>query len=115
MADVSLSDDDIAAVVDTYRSGWLSMGPRTASFERALAEFTDSAHALAVANGTAALHLICLAAGARAGGRHVGTFGLAGAFSFFANKNLAVGEGGAVVTDDETVAERVRLMPPAMT
>ena len=43
-------------------------------------------------------------------GRHVGTFGQAGAFSFFSNKNLAVGEGGAVVTDDEALAARMRLL-----
>ena len=49
-------------VADVYRSGWLSMGPRTAEFERALAEYTGARHALAVANGTTALHLICLAA-----------------------------------------------------
>ncbi len=42
----------------------------------------------------------------RLDGRHVGTFGAAGAFSFFSNKNLAIGEGGAVVTDDDALAER---------
>jgi dTDP-4-amino-4,6-dideoxygalactose transaminase len=202
LADVALDEDDIAAVADTYRSGWLSMGPRTASFERALAEFVGADHAVAVASGTAALHLACLAAGLGPGdevivpsltfvasvnaiaytaarpvfadietlaepwlsaaaaeaaitprtkailtvaygghpgqiaaltrlaerhrlilledaahavggrslGRHLGTFALAGAFSFFANKNLAIGEGGAVVTNDATVARRVRLM-----
>ena len=36
--------------------------------------------------------------------------GLAGAFSFFSNKNLAVGEGGMVVTDDDQVAARMRLL-----
>ena len=63
LADVVVPEDDIAVVADVYRSGWLSMGPRTAEFERALAEYTGARHALAVANGTAALHLICLAAG----------------------------------------------------
>ena len=50
------------------------------------------------------------AAGARSGGRHLGTIGAAGAFSFFSNKNLAVGEGGAVTTDDDDLAERLRLL-----
>ena len=63
LADVVVPEEDIAVVADVYRSGWLSMGPRTAEFERALAEYTGARHALAVANGTAALHLICLAAG----------------------------------------------------
>ena len=37
-------------------------------------------------------------------------FGAAGAFSFFANKNLAIGEGGALITDDDALADRARLM-----
>jgi dTDP-4-amino-4,6-dideoxygalactose transaminase len=48
--------------------------------------------------------------GSRLGDRHLGTFGAAGAFSFFSNKNLAVGEGGAVVTDDDEIDRQVRLL-----
>ncbi|HEY5260564.1 MAG TPA: DegT/DnrJ/EryC1/StrS family aminotransferase, partial [Solirubrobacteraceae bacterium] len=48
--------------------------------------------------------------GSRLHGRHLGTFGAAGAFSFFSNKNLAVGEGGAAVTDDAALADRMRLL-----
>ena len=69
LADVVVPEGDIAVVADVYRSGWLSMGPRTAEFEQALAEYTGAPHALAVANGTAALHLICLAAGLGPGRR----------------------------------------------
>jgi dTDP-4-amino-4,6-dideoxygalactose transaminase len=50
------------------------------------------------------------AAGSRLRGRHLGTFGLAGAFSLFSNKNLAAGEGGLVITDDDAVAAQVRLL-----
>ena len=202
LADVVVPEDDIAAVADVYRSGWLSMGPQTEALERDFAQYTGARHALAVANGTAALHLICAAAGigpgyevvvpsltfvatvnavsytgatpvfadvvsvtepwldpdavaalagertraimtmaygghpgrtqdlaaiaserdlvlledaahaagARIAGRHLGTYGLGGAFSFFANKNLAVGEGGMVVTDDDDAAARMRLL-----
>ena len=39
--------------------------------------------------------------------RQLGTFGLAGCFSFFPNKVLGVGEGGALCTDSDEVAERV--------
>ena len=63
LADVVVPERDIDVVADVYRSGWLSMGPRTAEFEQALAEYTGAQHAFAVANGTAALHLICLAVG----------------------------------------------------
>ncbi len=47
---------------------------------------------------------------ARLEGRAAGTFGAAGCFSFYANKNLAVGEGGMLVTDDDGVARRARAM-----
>jgi dTDP-4-amino-4,6-dideoxygalactose transaminase len=202
LADVVVEEGDIEAVADVYRSGWLSMGPQTEALERDFAAYTGARHALAVTNGTAALHLICAAAGlgpgdevvvpsltfvatvnavaytgatpvfadivsvtepwldpdavaaaadertqaimtmaygghpgrtaalatmarerglslledaAHAAGswvaeRHLGTFGLGGAFSFFSNKNLAVGEGGMVVTDDDDAAARMRLL-----
>jgi dTDP-4-amino-4,6-dideoxygalactose transaminase len=50
------------------------------------------------------------APGARVGARSCGSFGIAGCFSFFANKNLAMGEGGMITTDDDAVAERLRLL-----
>jgi dTDP-4-amino-4,6-dideoxygalactose transaminase len=43
-------------------------------------------------------------------GRHVGTFGLAGALSFSASKNLGVGEGGMLLTDDAEIARRARAL-----
>ncbi|HYM58037.1 MAG TPA: DegT/DnrJ/EryC1/StrS family aminotransferase [Solirubrobacteraceae bacterium] len=61
--DVRLSDSDIAAVVAALRSGWLTMGPRTESFEKAFADHLGARHAVAVSSGTAALHLAYLAAG----------------------------------------------------
>ncbi|MGH2896354.1 MAG: DegT/DnrJ/EryC1/StrS family aminotransferase, partial [Solirubrobacteraceae bacterium] len=201
LADVIVTDEDIGVVSEVYRSGWLSLGPRTEELEARLAEYVGARHAIAVSSGTAALHLMCLAAGlgpgdevivpsmtfvatanavaytgarpvfadivsltepwlsveaaraaitdrtravlsmsygghpgqiaelarlcaergltlledaahglgSRLGVRHVGTFGAAGAFSFFSNKNLAVGEGGAVVTDDAEIDRLVRL------
>ena len=202
LVDVQIDELEIEAVAQTYRSGWLSMGPRTELLEERFAEYLGCEHAIAVTNGTAALHLICLAAGLGPGdevivpsltfvatanairyagakpvfadvagldrpwitaetvdavagadtravmnmtygghpgasaelaelarerdlilledaahglggrleGRALGTFGLAGAYSFFSNKCLPVGEGGMVVTDDPDVAKRVRLL-----
>ena len=63
LADVEMTDADIDAIAATYRSGWLSMGPRIAEFEAAFAEYAGAAHAVAVSSGTAALHLQGLAAG----------------------------------------------------
>src|SRR5688572_4210853 len=51
-----IDDDDIQAVVDTLRSDWLTTGPKVDEFERAFAELTGAAEAVAVSNGTAALH-----------------------------------------------------------
>jgi dTDP-4-amino-4,6-dideoxygalactose transaminase len=202
LADVEFGEGEIEAVAETYRSGWLSMGQQTEEFERRFAGYVGSEYAIAVANGTAALHVCALAAGlgegdevivpsltfvatvsafrhagatpvfadiagldrpwlsaeaaaaaigdrtraivnmtygghpgesaelaalaeernlmliedaahglgGELGGRRLGTFGDAGAFSFFANKNLPVGEGGMVVTDDPELSQRARLL-----
>lgn len=48
--------------------------------------------------------------GSRHGGRHAGTFGAAGAFSFFATKVMTSGEGGMIVTDDDAIAAEARLL-----
>jgi dTDP-4-amino-4,6-dideoxygalactose transaminase len=61
--DLRLGDADVLAVADTLRSGWLTMGPRTAAFETAFAEHLGVRHAVAVSSCTAALHLAYLAAG----------------------------------------------------
>ena len=63
LADVTIDDADLEAVVSTYRSGWLSMGPRIEEFEATFAEYLGVRHAIAVSSGTAALHLMCLASG----------------------------------------------------
>jgi len=47
--------------------------------------------------------------GAHVDGRPVGSWGL-GAFSFYATKNVTTGEGGVITTDDETIADRIRLL-----
>jgi len=54
---------DIDAVVEVLRSDWLTQGPTLERFEQAVAERCQAAHAVAVSNATAGLHLACLAAG----------------------------------------------------
>ena len=52
----------------------------------------------------------CEALGASLNGRAAGSFGRAGVFAFYANKQITTGEGGMIVTDDETLAEACRSM-----
>src|SRR3954470_20394867 len=64
---------EIAEVVATLESGWLSTGPRVRQFERAFAEYVGAPHAVAVNSCTAALHLSLLAAGVGPGDEVVTT------------------------------------------
>ncbi len=212
-----IGDEEIEAVVDCLRSGWITTGPRVKRFEDEFAEFVGVRHAVALNSCTAALHLALEALDIEAGdevlvptmtfaataevvryldarpvlidcepeslnisvdgvrshiadqcektpdgarslttgkyvramipvhygglpcdmgplldlaeeyklsvvedaahsfpatyrNRTIGTLGNASAFSFYATKNLTTGEGGMLTTDDDRIAERVRLM-----
>jgi dTDP-4-amino-4,6-dideoxygalactose transaminase len=63
----AVGEEEIAAVSDTLRSGWLTTGPKAAELERRFAEYVEAEHAIAVASGTAALHLSLLALGVGSG------------------------------------------------
>lgn len=58
-----IEDDDIAAVAQVLRSGWLTTGPLVETFETALAQATGARHAVVCNSGTAALHLAAMAVG----------------------------------------------------
>ena len=62
----SIDRKDIKAVTDTLESEWLTQGPKVDEFEKALAKYCGSKYAVAVYNGTAALHLANLAIGTNA-------------------------------------------------
>jgi dTDP-4-amino-4,6-dideoxygalactose transaminase len=61
----SIGEAEIAEVVDTLRSGWLTTGPKTHRFEQEFAAFVGARHALAVNSATAGLHLALDAIGLR--------------------------------------------------
>ena len=194
-----IDDADIAGVVETLRSGWLTVGPKTERLERELASYVGARHAIAVSSCSEAMFL-CLKAlgvgpgdevitsaltfastvhaiihtgakpvladieeqtfgmdpahvrslitdqtraimpvhfggqacaieelrdiarahgiavvedaahafGASASGRKIGSWGNATTFSFYATKNLTTAEGGAITTEDDALAEKLR-------
>jgi len=58
-----IDEDDIQSVVDVLRHGLLTQGPKISEFENKIANYVGVKYAVAVANGTAALHLACMALG----------------------------------------------------
>jgi perosamine synthetase len=91
----SVDEADIAAVVEVLRGDWLTQGPTVESFEAAVAERTGARHAVAFANGTAALHGACAVAELGPGSQ-VATSTL----SFVASANCARYVGAEVVLLD---------------
>lgn len=63
----SVSEEDVAAVVEVLRSDWLTQGPVVPAFETALAAHCCARHGVAVNSATSALHIACLALGLGAG------------------------------------------------
>lgn len=53
----SINEDDISSVIEVLKSDFLTQGPKVAEFEKQICNYTGSKYAVAVANGTAALHI----------------------------------------------------------
>jgi UDP-4-amino-4,6-dideoxy-N-acetyl-beta-L-altrosamine transaminase len=90
-----ITDADIQAVVETLKSEYLTQGPKIAEFEKAFAEYIGCTYAVAVANGTAALHLCTLALGVQPGDKVITT-----PITFAASANCVRYCGGEVVFAD---------------
>ena len=80
-----IDEDDVRAVIDVLRNGWLTQGPKVAEFEAAIAGYVGAKYAVAVTNGTVALHVACAAAGLGPGDRLVTS-----ANTFVASANCAL-------------------------
>jgi UDP-4-amino-4,6-dideoxy-N-acetyl-beta-L-altrosamine transaminase len=91
----TIEDDDIAAVAEALRGDFLTTGPTVEAFERAFAETVGARHAVACANGTAALHLAMLALKVKAG-----EVVIAPSITFLATANCARYVGADVVFAD---------------
>jgi UDP-4-amino-4,6-dideoxy-N-acetyl-beta-L-altrosamine transaminase len=86
-----ITEADIAAVVETLQSDYLTQGPRVEEFERAFAGYVGATYAVAVSNGTAALHLCALALGVNDASRVITT-----PITFVASANCVRYCGGTV-------------------
>ena len=90
-----IDEDDIAAVAETLRSPFITCGPKVTEMERCLEEYTGAKHAVAVSNGTAALHCACIAAGIGPGDEVITT-----PLTFAASANCALYCGARPVFAD---------------
>lgn len=90
-----ITESDIEAVVEVLKSDFLTQGPKIAEFENAFAKYIGSKYAVAVSNGTAALHLCTLALGIKPGDKVITT-----PITFAATANCVRYCGGDVVFSD---------------
>ena len=90
-----IDDDDIQAVVDVLKSDYLTCGPKIAEAEEKLCRITGAKHAVLIANGTAALHAACFAAGVGPGDEVITT-----PLTFAASANCALYCGARPVFAD---------------
>ncbi len=91
----NITDEDIQAVVEVLKSDWLTQGPDIKRFEDFFAEYVGSKYAVAVSNGTAALHLCAMALGVEPGDKVITT-----PITFVASANCVRYCGGEVVFAD---------------
>lgn len=87
----SIDDDDIKNVIDVLKSDFLTQGPKVSQFEKEFAEFVGAKYAVAVSNGTAALHLAGLVSGIKKGSKVITS-----PITFAASANSVIYCGGEV-------------------
>ena len=91
----SIDENDIKAVVDVLKSDFITTGPKIEEFERKVADYVGAKYAVAIANGTAALHAACFAAGIGEGDEVITT-----PITFAASANCALYCGATPVFAD---------------
>ena len=91
----TIDEDDINAVVDVLKSDYLTTGPKIAEFEQTVASYTGAKYAVAISNGTSALHAACFAAGIGRGDEVITT-----PLTFAASANCVLYCGGTPVFAD---------------
>jgi dTDP-4-amino-4,6-dideoxygalactose transaminase len=90
-----MGDEEVASVIETLRSGWLTSGPRAKELEQRFAEYVGAPHAIATSSCTTALHLALIAAGVGPGDEVVTT-----SFTWPATTNAIIHAGATPVFAD---------------
>ena len=91
----TISEEDIQSVVETLKSDFITTGPKINEFEEAVAKFADAKFAIAVSNGTAALHCAMYAIDIQPGDEVIVT-----PMTFVASSNCILYQGGTPVFAD---------------
>lgn len=91
----TIEEDDIQAVVSVLKSDYLTTGPKIAEFEKIVADYVGAKYAVAISNGTSALHAACFAAGIQPGDEVITT-----PLTFAASSNCVLYCGGTPVFAD---------------
>lgn len=91
----SVDEEDIQAVVEVLRSDYITTGPKVTEFEETVKNYVGAEYAVAVSNGTTALHIACLAAGIGEGDEVITT-----PITFAASANCVLYCGGTPVFAD---------------
>ena len=90
-----LGEEELNEVLDTLRSGWITMGPKTSKFEGLFADYVGSRHTIAVSSCTAGLHLALVAGGIGPGDEVITT-----PLTFCSTANVIVHQGAVPVLAD---------------
>jgi len=109
LADIDFTPEESDAVLKVIESGWLTMGAVTGQFEVEFAEYTGAKHAIAVSNGTAALHLACVGAGIGPGDEVI-----LPSLTFVADANAVRYTGAAPVFADIESEETLNISPESI-
>lgn len=109
LSDIDFDAAELQAVTDVLRSGWLTMGEVTARFEQRFAELLGLPQSIAVANGTAALHLACLALDLGPGDEVI-----VPALTFVATANAVLYSGARPVFADIHSSDDLTISPEAI-
>ena len=103
-----IDEQDVSAVVEVLKSGWLTQGPAVDRFEECIRDYVGAKYAVAVSSGTAGLHLAAMAAGVGPGNALVTS-----PITFVASSNAALYVGGSPLFADVDAAT-VNMSPESL-